>query len=160
MRVEFLSKRRGLTRPEAPNNDERQPRDTRTSSSSSCFQLFRPYDRLTRSRCSSLIAGRSLLLLIGPPQRSVCIGILASRSSPLEVNQRGIGKLLKNVRDHMTAAASARDPAKIARDRAISVVFCGTGRGRASHRYRRPIRAAKGVASILHQQDQRRCASG
>src|SRR6516225_2967064 len=40
---------------------------------SSCFQLFRPYDRLTRSLCSSPITGPSSLVLIGPPQCSASV---------------------------------------------------------------------------------------
>ena len=43
------------------------------ASASSCFQLFRPYDRLTRSLCSSPITGPSSLLLIGPPQCSASV---------------------------------------------------------------------------------------
>src|SRR6202049_3022686 len=42
-------------------------------SASSCFQLFRPYDRLTRSLRSSPITGPSSLLRIGPPQCSASV---------------------------------------------------------------------------------------
>src|SRR6516164_8730856 len=41
--------------------------------SSSCFQLFRSYDRLTRPLCSSTITAPSSLLLVGPPQCSASV---------------------------------------------------------------------------------------
>ena len=43
------------------------------ASSSSCFQLFRSYGRLTRSLCSSPITGPSSLLRTGPPRRSASV---------------------------------------------------------------------------------------
>src|SRR6516162_9379115 len=48
------------------------------ASRSSCFQLFRSCNRLTRPLCSSPITGPSSLIRVGPPQYSA--SVLSPRS--------------------------------------------------------------------------------
>jgi hypothetical protein len=69
------------------------------ASRSSCFQLFRSCDRLTRPLCSSPITGPSSLLRVGPPQCS------ASVLSP-----RGFGRLGFSLPIGATGSCSSVQP--------------------------------------------------
>src|SRR5215472_4614752 len=65
------------------------------ASRSSCFQLFRFCDRLTRPLCSSPITGPSLLIRVGPSQCSA--SVLSPRSFGCLDFSLNIGRLVPAV---------------------------------------------------------------
>src|SRR5215469_656832 len=74
------------------------------ASRSSCFQLFRSCDRLTRPLCSSPITGLSSLLRVGPPQ-----------CSALVLSPRGFGRLCFSLIGATGSCSSVQPPASASR---------------------------------------------